>query len=169
MDGRENGTVRALVMDVDGTLTDGGIYIGGSGEAVKRFHVRDGYAIRHMLPACRIIPVIITGRESEIVRIRCAELGIVHLVQGSRDKKADLMRILQKEGISLEETAYIGDDLNDLECMKIAGLSACPADAADKVKEEADYITEHPGGHGAVREFIEWIISRCGIADYDYS
>lgn len=158
MDYKKIRNIKALVMDVDGTLTDGSIYIGDAGEIMKRFHVRDGYAIRHILPVYDIIPMIITGRESEIVRKRCAELGIVHLVQGSQEKKMDLLKLLQAEKISLEETAFIGDDLNDLECMQIVGLRACPADAVKRIKEEVHFIAEKPGGQGAVREFIDWMI-----------
>lgn len=147
--------IKALVMDVDGTLTDGGLYIGPNGEIAKRFHVKDGYAIHDLLPEKGIIPIIITGRQSEIVLQRCKELGIMHIVQGSKDKVADLKKILMQEKITLEETAYIGDDLNDLSCMKIVGLRGCPCDAADEVKQIADYITIRSGGNGAVREFVE--------------
>lgn len=150
--------IKALVMDVDGTLTDGGIYMGISGEMMKRFDVRDGYAIKHRLPQYHIIPIIMTGRESDIVRNRCKELDIQYVIQNSRDKLKDLIEILQKEKILLEEVAFIGDDWNDMECMKAVGLKACPADAIKEIQENADYITECFGGYGAVREFIDWII-----------
>ena len=91
--------------------------------------MRDGYAIHDLLPALGIIPIVITGRTSEIVLRRCEELGVTHIVQGSRDKVADLMDILAREKISLEETAFIGDDLNDLPCMQLVGLKGCPGDA----------------------------------------
>ena len=149
--------VRALVMDVDGTLTDGGIFIGASGEIMKNFYVRDGYAIKHMLPQMRILPIIITGRESEIVERRCRELDIVHLYQRSVDKMQDLRRVLAQEQIALEETAYIGDDVNDMECLQAVALAGCPCDAVPEIKKIADFIALSPGGHGAVREFIEWI------------
>ena len=152
--------IKALVMDVDGTLTDGGLYIGEDGELMKRFHVKDGYAIHDILPQMGIIPIIITGRTSKIVLRRCKELGIIRVVQGSRDKVQDLKRILEIEKISLEETAYIGDDLNDLNCMQIVGLKGCPQDAVMEIKKIADYITSSNGGNGAVREFIEWIGKR---------
>lgn len=149
--------IKALVMDIDGTLTDGGLYIGDQGEEVKRFHVKDGYGICHLLPSMGIIPIIITGRNSKIVVNRCKELGITRIVQASSDKVKDMFRILQLEGISVEETAYIGDDLNDLPCMKIVGIKGCPSDAVEEVKQIADYVTKQTGGNGAVREFIEWI------------
>ncbi len=152
-----NKRIKALVMYVDGTKTDGGLYIGHNGEVAKRFHVRDGYAIHDLLPALGIIPIVITGRTSEIVLRRCEELGVTHIVQGSRDKVADLMDILAREKISLEETAFIGDDLNDLPCMQLVGLKGCPGDAAQEVINVADYVTNQMGGQGAVREFIEWI------------
>ncbi len=151
--------IRALIMDVDGTLTDGGIYTGCSGEVMKKFHVRDGLAIKHILPEHGIIPVIITGRSSEIVALRCKELDITDVVQGSQHKLDDLKRILSEKNISPEETAYIGDDINDLECMEYAGITGCPCDAVKEIKETVDYISPFCGGNGAVRDFIEWIIN----------
>ena len=149
--------IRALVMDVDGTLTDGGIYLGNSGEELKRFYVRDGLAIKHFLPEYGIIPIIITGRRSELVGRRCQELDINDLVQGCDDKLSALRSILDEHNISLEETAYIGDDVNDLECMKAVGYTGCPSDSVKEVVEAADYVCTHRGGFGAVREFIEII------------
>lgn len=149
--------LKAFVMDVDGTLTDGGLYIGNNGEMLKRFHVKDGYAIKNILPSMGIIPIIITGRESKIVLRRCEELGISRIVQGSKNKVNDLKKILSFEGIALDETAYMGDDINDLLCMKIVGVKGCPSDSAREIKQIADYITKQTGGNGAVREFVEWI------------
>ena len=149
--------IKALAIDVDGTLTDGGIYIGNDGEIMKKFCVKDGYAIKIMLPKMGIIPIIVTGRESKIIQARCMELGINRIIQGSSNKLADLRSMLADENILMEETAYIGDDLNDYECMIWAGLKGCPQDAVREIKEIADYITKCEGGKGAVREFIEWI------------
>lgn len=149
--------IRAMIMDVDGTLTDGGIYVGSQGEVLKKFNVKDGYGIKTLLPAMGIKPIIITGRTSDIVRQRCDELNITRLVQGSNDKLGDMITILQEENISLSETAYIGDDLNDLECMKVAALRGCPHDAIDEVKSIADFVSGKYGGMGAVRDFINWI------------
>ena len=146
--------IRALVMDVDGTLTDGGIYLGNSGEELKRFYVRDGLAIKHILPEYGIVPVIITGRSSALVSRRCEELDITDVVQGCGDKLTELKRILDAKGISLGETAYIGDDINDLECMKAVGYAGCPADAAKEVLDIAGFVCTQRGGYGAVREFI---------------
>lgn len=144
-------------MDVDGTLTDGGIYMGRNGELFKRFDVKDGYGIKNLLREHAIIPAIVTGRKSEILKNRCDELCIVELVQGSSDKILDCKKILDKYGFTPGEAAYIGDDLNDLEAMQSVRLKGCPHDAARKIKDIADYVTEADGGHGAVREFIEWI------------
>lgn len=149
--------IKALVMDVDGTLTDGGLYIGAEGEVMKRFHVKDGYAIHDLLPQMGIVPIIITGRTSEIVAQRCRELGITRLVQGSSNKIEDLKKILADENISIAQVAYMGDDLNDYDCMVQAGLKGCPSDAASEIKSIADYVTQSSGGNGAVREFVEWI------------
>lgn len=149
--------VKALVIDVDGTLTDGGIYIGNNGEIMKKFYVKDGYAIHELLPQMGIIPIIITGRQSEIVSIRCQELGINRIVQGCSDKLLELKKIILEEQIAMEEVAYIGDDLNDFECMSQVGVKGCPNDAVDEIKKIADYVAEREGGKGAVREFIEWM------------
>ena len=141
-------------MDVDGTLTDGKIYMSAEGEMMKAFNIKDGYAIAH-LGEKKIVPVIITGRSSKILTKRCQELGIEELYQGIADKVAKLLAICKKYQIEPNNVAYIGDDLNDLECMKICGYSAAPADAAKEVLASVDYICKHRGGEGAVREFIE--------------
>lgn len=149
--------IKALAMDVDGTLTDGGIYIGSNGEIMKRFCVKDGYALSIMLPQMKIIPIVITGRESKIVQARCAELGITRIIQRSTDKLNDLKNVLARENILLSETAYFGDDLNDYDCVLQAGIGGCPKNAVKEIRKIADYITKHKAGNGAVREFIEWI------------
>lgn len=149
--------LKALIMDIDGTLTDGGIYMGECGEVMKRFDVKDGYGICCILPQLGIIPIVITGRESKIVENRCRELKITELIQKSRDKVVDMKQILDRLEINFDETAYIGDDLNDLACMKLVAVRGCPADAVDVVKEACDFIASRTGGCGAVREFIEWI------------
>ena len=148
-----------LVMDVDGTLTDGKIYMSANGELMKAFNIKDGYAIARL---CEygIEPVIITGRSSEIVTQRCKELGIEELHQGIENKSYTLRDICQKYNILLSQVAYIGDDLNDLPCMNICGFSACPSDAMTKVKDKADYVCEAKGGDGAVREFIDFLITK---------
>lgn len=150
--------IKIVAMDVDGTLTDGKIYMGEKGEIMKAFDIKDGYAIYQFLPANHIIPVIITGRASKIVANRAAELGILEVHQGVSDKTAKLYEIAKKYQCSCKNIAYIGDDENDLPAMKAAGVVGCPANASDSVKNAADFVSKYNGGNGAVREFIEWII-----------
>lgn len=150
--------IKYFVMDVDGTLTDGKIYMGNNGELCKAFNIKDGCGIHDILIPANIVPVIITGRESEIVRIRCKEIGIEKVFQGVNNKIEKLCSITE----DLSTVAYIGDDINDLSCMlpvkEAGGLIGCPADAVGKVKKIADFIAPRNGGDGAVRDFIEWIV-----------
>ena len=162
----EKGTVmdiKLLVMDVDGTLTDGKIYMGDNDEACKAFNIKDGYGIHDILIPAGIIPVIITGRQSKIVLNRCGELGITEIHQGVKDKAEKLKEIVGRLGVELKDVAYIGDDLNDMPCMEAVkeagGLIGCPADAVRAVREFSDYIATARGGEGAVREFIGFVNS----------
>lgn len=152
--------IKYLVMDVDGTLTDGKIYMGNDGEMMKAFDIKDGCGIHDIAIPSGVIPVIITGRSSKILENRCKELGITRLYQGIRNKIEKLMTITT----DFSEVAYIGDDINDLSCMEqikaAGGLVGCPADAANKVIEISDFISSRSGGNGAVREYIEWIEDR---------
>lgn len=154
--------IKILVMDVDGTLTDGKIYMGNDGEMMKAFDIKDGCGIHDILIPMGIVPVIITGRKSRILEKRCVELNIVHLYQGIRNKIEKLEELLVLFGVTYKEVAYIGDDINDLSCMKsismAGGLVGCPGDAVKEVKKIANYICSRNGGAGAVREFIEWIV-----------
>lgn len=154
--------IKMLVMDVDGTLTDGGIYISAEGEFMKAFHVQDGYAIAHILPEKGITPVIITGRKSKIVEKRAAELKITHLHQGISDKLSKLKEVAAELGASAKEIAYIGDDVNDLDCIRWCGVTGCPADAVPEVLEAAGYVCRREGGRGAVREFINRFLKEVG-------
>ena len=149
--------IKLLIMDVDGTLTDGRIYVGAQGEVMKAFDVRDGYAIAHVLPVHGIVPVIITGRSSEIVAQRAKELKITELYQGVADKLPLLREIAARYGLEPEEIAYIGDDLNDWECLKYCGVTGCPQDAEDAIKEIVSFVAPRDGGKGAVRDFIHYI------------
>jgi 3-deoxy-D-manno-octulosonate 8-phosphate phosphatase (KDO 8-P phosphatase) len=144
-----------VILDVDGTLTDGKIYISAEGEAMKAFNAKDGYGIRYILPLLGITPVIVTGRESLIVQHRARELGISEVYQNVADKAAKLDELAASYGCGLESFAYIGDDLNDYEAMKQCGFKACPADAVAGIKAIADYIAPHSGGDGAVRDVCE--------------
>ena len=150
--------IKLLAMDVDGTMTDGHIYMAPTGEAMKAFSAKDGYGIAHLLPENGIVPVIITGRTSKIVENRAGEIGITELHQGVSDKLAELKAVAEKYGAAPSEIAFIGDDLNDLSCIVFAGVSGAPADAVDGVKREVDYVCRLDGGRGAVREFIEYLI-----------
>lgn len=153
--------IKYLVMDVDGTLTDGKIYMGDNGELFKAFHIKDGCGIHDILIPEGIVPIIITGRTSRILERRCSELGITQLYQGIDNKLEKLHEVIKNK--SLDTVAYIGDDINDLACMeavrKSKGLTGCPLDAVKEIKSIADFVSEKNGGQGAVREFIEFIIN----------
>lgn len=151
--------IKLLVMDVDGTLTDGKINMGPDGEVFKAFDIKDGYGINEMLPSHGIVPAIITGRTSQIVENRARELHITELYQGKHDKLDTLLSLMEKYECSRENVAYIGDDVLDIVCMRECGLVGCPADACGQVKEIAHFVSLKNGGDGAVREFIEYIIA----------
>lgn len=151
--------INMLVMDVDGTLTDGKIHIGSNGEVMKAFNVKDGLGIMK-LHKNNIIPVIITGRQSEIVDRRAKELKIGEVHQGIEDKSKKLIEILKKYKYEFSQVAYIGDDENDLECMNLCSVKGCPSDAINEIKEIADFVSTLQGGCGAVREFIEYILCK---------
>lgn len=160
--------IKLLVMDVDGTLTDGKIYMSENGEAFKAFDIKDGYGIKHILPEHGIIPIIITARESKILENRCHELDISNLYQGAVNKldKLDdfINKYAQADGVELsyKNVAYIGDDILDLQCMlpirEAGGIIGCPADAVREVQEVSDFVSSRNGGGGAVREFIDYIL-----------
>lgn len=158
--------IKLLFLDVDGTLTDGKIYIGNNGELFKAFDVKDGCGIHDILPKYKIIPVVITARSSEIVRHRCEELNIEHVYQGCRQKKEKMIEVAAAFGIQLsvegklQEVAYMGDDILDLQCMELAEIKGCPKNAVKEVSEVCDFVSTFDGGNGAVREFIEWIVNK---------
>ena len=153
--------IKLVLLDVDGTLTDGGIYRGNNEEELKRFNVKDGYAIVNA-QKLGIEFGIITGRKSELVEIRSNELKIKYLYQGISEKTVILKEIMQKTGLKKEEIAYMGDDLNDILIMKQSGLTGAPKDAADEVIQIVDFVSEKNGGSGAVREFVEYILKKDG-------
>lgn len=156
--------IRLFVMDVDGTLTDGKIYMGNDGEEMKAFHVKDGLGIK-LLKDSDIVPAIITGRNSKIVENRCKELGITELYQGVKNKAAKLEELMQKYNLTKEQTAYIGDDMNDLSAIKAAGISFAPADCAKSLKPYIDIILTKPSGDAPVREAADMILD----GRYDFS
>lgn len=156
-------------MDVDGTLTDGKIYMGVDGEAFKAFDIKDGYALHTLLKEHGIIPVIITARKSPMVEHRCKELGVTEIHQGVMNKLDCLKSILEKyssadQQYDLSNVAYIGDDLLDLQCMKpikeAGGITGCPSDAVIAVKEICDFVSSKKGGEGAMRDFSEYIFQK---------
>ena len=151
--------IKLLVTDVDGTLTNGQIVYNNKGEESKSFNVKDGLGLKELAPKHHIICAVITGRKSLIVELRCKELNILHLYQNITDKAHCLIRLTEELNISLNDVAYIGDDINDLDAMSLCGFKACPYDAVDVIKNISDYISPIKGGYGAVRDCIDFIIT----------
>jgi 3-deoxy-D-manno-octulosonate 8-phosphate phosphatase (KDO 8-P phosphatase) len=153
--------VRLLVLDVDGVLTDGRLHISASGEELKVFHVRDGSGLVAVQRA-GITVAIISGRDSPAVSRRAAELGIRHVRQGVADKGAELDRLLGELGIPAEETACVGDDTPDAPMLRRAGLAVAVADAHPALLAAVHWTTRTNGGHGAVREVCDLLLSARG-------
>ncbi len=153
--------VTLLLLDVDGVLTDGGIVYDDAGREIKRFFVRDGHGIK-MLQRAGVEVGIITGRNSGVVAVRANELGISLVRQGATDKLAAWREIVAARGLSPEVTGYVGDDIVDVPLLKSVGFAAAPADAEPYVREAADFISSRAGGHGAVREIIEFLLRSGG-------
>lgn len=153
--------IKYLIMDVDGSLTDGKVYMGNDGESMKAFSIKDGYSTNFILKPAGIESVIITGRKSKIVENRCKELGITKIYQGVIDKFPKLKEAIGDDGLNM--CAYFGDDILDLRCIKpikaADGVIGCPADAVSEVKAVADYICINKAGEGALREFTEWLVT----------
>ena len=156
--------IKLIVFDVDGVLTDGGIYVDDRGIEMKRFHVRDGFAIRAAISLGMRIGVL-TGRSTRAVTLRMAELGVGLLIQGARDKATALQTLCQQGGVLPEEVAYVGDDLIDLPAMRRCGYPMAVADAVEDVLAAARYVTNCNGGHGAGREAIEHVLQAQGRWD----
>ena len=148
-----------MVVDVDGTLTDAGIYYDETGNELKKFCTRDaaGFFAAH---AVGIKYMILTGRECAATTRRLTEMKADYLVQNCKDKVAYLQKFIKREKISFEEIGYLGDDLNDYIGMKLAGFAGCPADACEEIKEICDYVSSVEGGHGAVRDIICWLLKQ---------
>jgi 3-deoxy-D-manno-octulosonate 8-phosphate phosphatase (KDO 8-P phosphatase) len=154
--------IRLLLTDCDGVLTDGGVYYSERGEEMKRFSVRDGMGVERLRKLANIEVGIITGETSGAVKKRAEKLCITELHLGIRNKVAVLEEILARRNLTPDQIAYIGDDTNDVEIMRRVGLSASPADAIHFAQEVADYVCERNGGHGAFREFAEFLIEANG-------
>ena len=156
--------LRLLLLDVDGVLTDGTISVSGAGEERKSFHIRDGSAIlwaRH----AGIEVGFLSGRRSGATAKRAAELKVSILVEGETDKRTAFAKIAADQNLTNDQIAYMGDDLLDLPVLRIAGLSAAPADAAEDVRRHVHFVAQSTGGRGAVREFIELILRGRGQWD----
>lgn len=153
--------IKLLVLDVDGVLTSGQIIVGPEGEIMKKFHAQDGLGIT-LAHKTGLKTAIITGRHSQMVSIRSAELSISDVYQGSMNKVQALTELMAKYGLTREQVAYVGDDLNDLPVMIRVGLPCAVANAAPEVKQHAKFVTQQTGGNGAVREVIEYILKTQG-------
>ena len=169
---RRAARLRLVITDVDGVLTDGGVYVSEQGEAMKRFSVRDGMGVER-LRAQGIDTAFLTRETSPIVLRRAEKLRIRHCYMGVLDKRSALPHILDETGLALEQVAYIGDDVNDQEVMSTVaerGLVGAPLDAVPAVLRRAHHCCARPGGCGAFRDFAEWILdlkSQVEIADDD--
>lgn len=150
--------IKLVLTDCDGVLTDTGTYYSANGEEMKRFSIRDGMGSERLRKLCNIPTGIVTGENSQIVQRRAEKLQITEVHLGIKDKVACVKEIAERLDLTLDEIAFIGDDTNDIEIMKIVGLTACPSDATRFVKEVSDVIVESKGGNGAFRDFAEMII-----------
>ena len=151
--------VRLVITDVDGVLTDGGLYYGPDGECLKRFHARDGLGVK-LLQQAGIQVAVLSGRDCPALRRRLADLGITEAVLEQVDKRAVLSGIIERCGVSAEEVAFIGDDIPDMEVFALCGVSVTVGDAPDYVKAKADLVLECQGGQGAFRELLDVILPR---------
>jgi 3-deoxy-D-manno-octulosonate 8-phosphate phosphatase (KDO 8-P phosphatase) len=151
-------SVQLLVMDVDGVLTDGGIYYTERGDELKRFDVRDGQGLV-LLRQAGVLTAVITRRRSEVVERRAEELGIADVHQGASDKRAVLQSLLARRGIAPSAAVYVGDDVGDLGAMQLVAFPVAVADAVPAVKRAAVYVTRAHPGHGAIRELCDLILA----------
>lgn len=155
------GQIRLFATDVDGVLTDAGMYYGESGDEWKKFNTHDGMGIK-LLQRAGIITAIVTQERTKLVARRAEKLTIPELHQGVMDKLMVIREMAARHGFSLKEVAYIGDDVNDLEALKAVGFSASPADGLPDILATVDYVCQKKGGEGAVREIIEMILKAQG-------
>lgn len=150
--------IKWILMDVDGTLTDGSLLVLPDGEELKTYNVRDGLGIL-LAHLAGLKTGVITGKTSKSLEIRAEKLKMAEIHQGVLDKKKILFDLLDRNKLDAQEVAYIGDDLGDLEVIKSVGFSGAVADAHTELKKHSHFICQNPGGKGAVREFIEFILS----------
>ena len=156
--------IQLLVVDVDGVLTDGSLIINPDGSESKSFSTLDGHGLR-LWRRAGLKVAFLSGRVSEPTQYRAQQLGIDYCLQDCHDKLSSLEQLLKQTGLSAEQVAYIGDDLPDLPPIRCAGFGVAVANAVDEVKDAADYVTANPGGNGAVREVIEYILKNTGRWD----
>ncbi|HCI13840.1 MAG: phenylphosphate carboxylase subunit delta [Gallionellales bacterium GWA2_60_142] len=156
--------IRLMAFDVDGVMTDGGLYLSDSGEEFKRFNSLDGHGVK-MLRASGVEVAIITGRSSRCVELRAQNLGIQHVYQGVERKLDAMVDLLNKLKLSRDAAAYMGDDVVDLCVMRHVGFSISVPESPQLVREHSDYVTQRAGGHGAVREACELLMSAQGTLD----
>jgi YrbI family 3-deoxy-D-manno-octulosonate 8-phosphate phosphatase len=156
--------IRLLLTDVDGVLTDGGVILDNQGIESKCFNIRDGLAVRLWQQAGGMAGIV-TGRSSQVVKLRAAELDMQVVRQGVKDKLPEVQAIAASLGLKAEEIAYLGDDLPDLPTIRYAGLGIAVADAPEEVRDAADYVTSVAGGRGAVREVVELVLKNTGRWD----
>ena len=154
--------VRLLVLDVDGVLTDGRLYFGPQGEAIKVFDVRDGHGIK-MLIKNGVEIALLSARSSDIVAARARDLGVTRVLQGESDKASAFARLLTEAGVGNDESGYIGDDLPDLPAMRAAGFAVTVADGCEAARSTAHWVTPQNGGRGAVRALAEFILRAKGV------
>ena len=154
--------IEAIVLDVDGVMTDGGIIPTPDGDFIRRYNAKDGYAIasaiREGLKVC-----IISGGRGRMLENRLQMLGVTRYYLNCMDKVTAIREFIADYNIDLEDVIYMGDDIPDLECMRLVGVPVCPADAAMEVVEASRYISEFNGGHGAVRDIIEQVMRAKGV------
>ena len=153
--------IEMLAMDVDGVLTDGTIVVNADGSESKFFNVLDGHGIRMWMRA-GLKAALVSGRASEPTRRRAEQFGIEYVLQDCHHKLPALQKLLEQLELSPEQVAYIGDDLPDLPVIRCVGFGVAVANAVDEVKQHADYVTSRPGGDGAVREVVEYILKKTG-------
>ncbi|MFV2089323.1 MAG: cytidylyltransferase domain-containing protein [Pseudomonadales bacterium] len=151
------GRVELLVLDVDGTLTDGGMYYSATGEALKRFNTRDAHGMA-LLESAGIDIAVMTAEDSPSVHSRMEKLGIRDYFPAVVEKLPLLREVAASHGLSLQQVAYMGDDLGDLDCLQAAGLALCPTDAVPEIRAAAHYVTSAAAGHGAVREICDLLL-----------
>ena len=149
--------ITTFILDVDGVLTDGTVYVFESGEQVRRMSIRDGYALQLAIKK-RYRVLVISGGESPAVESRLRKLGIIDIFMNVTDKKAVVLEYIQNHGLRREETLFMGDDIPDYSAMKEAGLPVAPADAAQEIKKISVYIASNKGGKGCVREVMEKVL-----------